>query len=160
MAYSVAARAFTERFVFLEEEELNGRLRNMGPFEPGDGRLAGAFDQTVARMTRAPRDEALQRAALLAQGGEFAFVLYSAAHAEGVIGADVQATLSAVVISSMALTPLAVASLRFLPRAAEDMDGIERADGGLGSAMAVTLMLSLIVVICVVFAFMSRKDDE
>lgn len=83
----------------------------------------------VARVTRAPRDEALQRAALLAQGGEFAFVLYSAAHAEGVIGADVQATLSAVVISSMALTPVAVASLRLLPKAAEDMDGIERADG-------------------------------
>jgi multiple sugar transport system permease protein len=38
--------------------------------------------------------------------------------------------------------------------------GIERADGGLGSAMAVTLMLSLIVVICAVFAFMSRRDDE
>jgi multiple sugar transport system permease protein len=38
--------------------------------------------------------------------------------------------------------------------------GIERAQGGLGSAMAVTLMLSLIVVICAVFAFMTRKDDE
>jgi len=38
--------------------------------------------------------------------------------------------------------------------------GIERAEGGLGSAMAVTLMLSLIVVICVVFAFLGRKDDE
>lgn len=38
--------------------------------------------------------------------------------------------------------------------------GIERADGGLGSAMAVTLMLSLIVVICAVFAFLSRRDDE
>ena len=38
--------------------------------------------------------------------------------------------------------------------------GIERAEGGLGSAMAVTLMLSLIVVICAVFAFVNRKDDE
>lgn len=38
--------------------------------------------------------------------------------------------------------------------------GIERAEGGLGSAMAVTLMLSLIVVICVVFAFLGRKDEE
>jgi multiple sugar transport system permease protein len=37
--------------------------------------------------------------------------------------------------------------------------GIERAEGGLGSAMAVTLMLSLIVVICAVFAFVNRKDD-
>jgi multiple sugar transport system permease protein/sn-glycerol 3-phosphate transport system permease protein len=38
--------------------------------------------------------------------------------------------------------------------------GIERAEGGLGSAMAVTLMLSLIVVICAVFAVLNRKDDE
>jgi len=83
----------------------------------------------VARLTRAPRDEALQRAALLAQGGEFAFVLYSAALAENVIGAEQQATLSAIVILSMALTPLLVASLRFLPSAEQSMEDIERAEG-------------------------------
>jgi multiple sugar transport system permease protein len=38
--------------------------------------------------------------------------------------------------------------------------GIERAQGGLGSAMAVTLMLSLIVVIFALFAFARRSDDE
>ncbi|MBN9234098.1 MULTISPECIES: carbohydrate ABC transporter permease [Phyllobacteriaceae] len=38
--------------------------------------------------------------------------------------------------------------------------GIERAQGGLGSAMAVMLMLTLIVVVCALFAFMNRKDDE
>lgn len=38
--------------------------------------------------------------------------------------------------------------------------GIERAQGGLGSAMAVMLMLSLIVVVSAIFAFMNRKDDE
>lgn len=38
--------------------------------------------------------------------------------------------------------------------------GIERAQGGLGSAMAVTLMLSLIVVILALFAFARRGDDE
>jgi ABC-type sugar transport system permease subunit len=36
--------------------------------------------------------------------------------------------------------------------------GIERADGGLGSAMAVMLMLSLIVVIVLIFA-MARRDE-
>ena len=35
--------------------------------------------------------------------------------------------------------------------------GIERAQGGLGSAMAVTLMLALIVVICALFAFANRE---
>jgi len=38
--------------------------------------------------------------------------------------------------------------------------GIERAEGGLGSAMAVTLMLSLIVVIVVLFALSNRRDGE
>jgi multiple sugar transport system permease protein len=38
--------------------------------------------------------------------------------------------------------------------------GIERAQGGLGSAMAVTLMLALIVTIVVLFAFARKADDE
>lgn len=38
--------------------------------------------------------------------------------------------------------------------------GIERAQGGLGSAMAVMLMLALIVVVCALFAFLNRKDSE
>lgn len=38
--------------------------------------------------------------------------------------------------------------------------GIERAQGGLGSAMAVTLMLSLIVVIFALFAFARRNDNK
>ena len=37
--------------------------------------------------------------------------------------------------------------------------GIERAQGGLGSAMAVTLMLGLIVVIVALFAFARRDED-
>jgi glutathione-regulated potassium-efflux system protein KefB len=83
----------------------------------------------VARLTRAPRDEARERAALLAQGGEFAFVLYSAAQAEHVLGAEQQATLSAIVILSMALTPLLVAGLRFLPSPEPSMEDIEQAEG-------------------------------
>jgi glutathione-regulated potassium-efflux system protein KefB len=91
----------------------------------------------VARFTRAPRDEAAQRAALLAQGGEFAFVLYSAAHAEGLLGAEVQATLSAIIILSMALTPFAVAALRLLPEPEDSFDGIERADDLHGNVLLI-----------------------
>ncbi|HTV20393.1 MAG TPA: monovalent cation:proton antiporter-2 (CPA2) family protein [Polyangiaceae bacterium] len=91
----------------------------------------------VARLTRAPRDEAILRSALLAQGGEFAFVLYSAARAEHLIDADVQATLSAIVILSMALTPLAVAALRFLPQPESDFDGIERASDLHGNVLLI-----------------------
>ncbi|MDH6231666.1 multiple sugar transport system permease protein [Mesorhizobium soli] len=38
--------------------------------------------------------------------------------------------------------------------------GIERAQGGLGSAMAVMLMLALVVVVCALFAFVNRRDSE
>ena len=38
--------------------------------------------------------------------------------------------------------------------------GIERAQGGFGSAMAVMLMLSLIVVVVALFAFANRKDER
>lgn len=98
-------------------------------------KAAGIY--AVARLTRAPRDEALLRSALLAQGGEFAFVLYSAALAEGIIGRDVQATLSAIVIVSMALTPLAVSALRFLPAPTHDLDGIDRASDLHGNVLLI-----------------------
>jgi glutathione-regulated potassium-efflux system protein KefB len=99
--------------------------------------LKAAGIYAVARLTRAPRDEAIQRAALLAQGGEFAFVLYSAARAEGIIDADTQARLSAIVILSMALTPLAVAALRFLPQPESDFDGIDRASDLHGNVLLI-----------------------
>jgi len=40
------------------------------------------------------------------------------------------------------------------------MVGIERAQGGLGSAMAVTLMLSLIVIIVLIFSMARQKEER
>ncbi len=80
----------------------------------------------VARAFRADHREAVQRSALFAQGGEFAFVLYAAALAGGVFDARAAAVMSAIVILSMALTPIVVLLLgRILPRPAESLDGIE-----------------------------------
>lgn len=62
----------------------------------------------VARITRSGHREALERAVLMAQGGEFAFVLYAAAAASGLIDAEINASLTAIVVLSMALTPLFV----------------------------------------------------
>ena len=82
----------------------------------------------VARLFGAPHREALQRAAMFAQGGEFAFVLYAAALAVGMFDATLERHLvSAVVILSMALTPLVlivVAALRTPP--APPVDGRHR----------------------------------
>ncbi|MFN3514772.1 MAG: monovalent cation:proton antiporter-2 (CPA2) family protein [Phenylobacterium sp.] len=84
----------------------------------------------VARLLRADNREAIQRAALFAQGGEFAFVLYAAALSGGVFDARIAAGMTAIVILSMALTPLVVMALnRLLPPPKESMDGIELAEG-------------------------------
>lgn len=66
----------------------------------------------VARLLRATREEALERAAIMAQGGEFAFVVYGAAAAGGLIDNEQSAVMTAVVIVSMMVTPLTLAALR------------------------------------------------
>ena len=92
----------------------------------------------VARLTRSPHGEALDRAVLMAQGGEFAFVLYSAAASVGLINAEVSANLTAVIVLSMVLTPLVVlAARRFTPRAVPSMDGVEAANGLEGSVLVI-----------------------
>ncbi len=60
----------------------------------------------VARLARSNHADALDRALLMAQGGEFAFVLYAAAANSGVIDATVNANMTAIIVLSMAITPL------------------------------------------------------
>ncbi|MDI1238213.1 MAG: monovalent cation:proton antiporter-2 (CPA2) family protein [Polaromonas sp.] len=89
---------------------------------------------TVARITKSSHGDALQRTAMMAQGGEFAFVLYSAAAAAGIVQASVNAVLTAAIIISMALTPLAVLSLRWLlpDKPGQDMEGVESVEEAQG----------------------------
>lgn len=82
----------------------------------------------VARIWKAPPREALERAVLMAQGGEFAFVLYSAAAGVGIISAEDRAVLTAIIIVSMVLTPLMIIIHdRFTKDEVVSMDGIEEA---------------------------------
>ncbi|HYD28952.1 monovalent cation:proton antiporter-2 (CPA2) family protein [Brevundimonas sp.] len=86
----------------------------------------------VARLKQ-KHGEGLLRAALMGEGGEFAFVLYSTAFAAGLFDARTAAILSAVVILSMALTPLRVMLAdRLRPDESvgpDGTDGVDRADG-------------------------------
>jgi glutathione-regulated potassium-efflux system protein KefB len=92
----------------------------------------------VARVTRSSHAEALDRAVLMAQGGEFAFVLFAAAAAAGIIDATVNANLTAIVVLSMALTPLFVLLLRrFTHPEQPSMEGIEEAKGLSGSVLII-----------------------
>lgn len=82
----------------------------------------------VARITKSGHAEALERAVLMAQGGEFAFVLYSAAMQYGIIDGQENATLTAIVIVSMVLTPLMIILHdRLTPVVAPSLEGIEAA---------------------------------
>ena len=82
----------------------------------------------VARAFKADHAEALQRAVHFAQGGEFAFVLYAAALAVGVIDQRVASIMTAIVIFSMALAPLvAIAQRRLAPKPTVSLDGVEEA---------------------------------
>ncbi|QBX36286.1 potassium transporter [Brevundimonas sp. S30B] len=95
----------------------------------------------IARLFKASNREAIERAALFAQGGEFAFVLYAAALTAGLFDARTGAALTAIVILSMALTPLTTLLLRFLPEergvSAEDADGVDAADGLKGRVLII-----------------------
>lgn len=80
----------------------------------------------VARLAKSSHADALDRAVLMAQGGEFAFVLFAGALAAGVIDPIVNANMTAIVVLSMALTPLCVlCHKRFVRQAEASMAGVE-----------------------------------
>ncbi|AXQ30110.1 potassium transporter [Solimonas sp. K1W22B-7] len=92
----------------------------------------------IGRLYRASHGDALHRTALMAQGGEFAFVLYAAGAAAGVFDSRLSAIFTAIVILSMALTPLVVMSLRWLlPREDQSMDGVDHARGLTGRVLLI-----------------------
>ncbi len=93
----------------------------------------------VAHFTGANLRERVYRTALMAQGGEFAFVLYATAAASGIFDAQTNAIFTTVVIASMALTPLVIIVVsRSLPRKPnQSMDGIDAADGLQGSVLVI-----------------------
>ncbi len=83
----------------------------------------------IARLLKSDHGEALERAVLMGQGGEFAFVLYTTAAGAGIIDAPTNATFTATVIISMVLTPFLIIGLRYvMPKQQESFDGIDKAE--------------------------------
>lgn len=92
----------------------------------------------VARLAKSTHADALDRAVLMAQGGEFAFVLFSGALAARVIDPVVNANMTAIVVLSMALTPLVVLlHQRFARRAQVSMEGVEAAHDSRASVLVI-----------------------
>jgi glutathione-regulated potassium-efflux system protein KefB len=92
----------------------------------------------VARLLGSHHREALDRSILMAQGGEFAFVLYAAAAQANVISAEVNANMTAIVVLSMVLTPLVViVAKKIIPAPTPSLHGVETAEGVSGSALLI-----------------------
>jgi glutathione-regulated potassium-efflux system protein KefB len=87
----------------------------------------GAVVYAVARLFGGSSHQALHRTSMFLQGGEFAFVLYAAATAGGVIDQRENALFTTVVIFSMALTPLLMIAADRLLRSETSMEGVEAA---------------------------------
>ncbi|SDG85978.1 monovalent cation:proton antiporter-2 (CPA2) family protein [Pelagibacterium luteolum] len=99
-------------------------------------KFAGIY--AVARLLRAGHGEALERSVLMAQGGEFAFVLFSAALGVGILDAEMNAILTTTVIVSMVVTPIAIIGMnRIMPRETQNLDGVEIADGLAGTVLMI-----------------------
>lgn len=93
----------------------------------------------VARVTKSPHTEALDRTLLMAQGGEFAFVLFSAALSAQVIDSTVKSNLTAIVVLSMVLTPIiGIIFKRFTQAKTKvSLENIDIADGLSGSVLMI-----------------------
>ncbi|MCJ8151171.1 monovalent cation:proton antiporter-2 (CPA2) family protein [Shinella sedimenti] len=92
----------------------------------------------VARFMKAGRAEALERTVLMAQGGEFAFVLYATATQFGILTPEWNANMTAIIIISMVLTPIMIILHdRLVPKASPSMDGVEAAEGLSGRVLLI-----------------------
>ncbi|WP_349999107.1 monovalent cation:proton antiporter-2 (CPA2) family protein [Stenotrophomonas lacuserhaii] len=93
----------------------------------------------IARLLRSPRRQAVDRAVYMAQGGEFAFVLYAAAAGVGIINAEQNAILTAIIILSMAATPAILLVVKAIRRrqAGAQADDPRKPDGLTGAALVI-----------------------
>jgi glutathione-regulated potassium-efflux system protein KefB len=93
---------------------------------------------SVARAFKSSHRAALERSVLFAQGGEFAFVLYAAALTSGLFNREIAGLMSAVVILSMAITPILVVALkRILPPPKADFEGVDKAKDLTGRVLVI-----------------------
>lgn len=97
----------------------------------------GAVVYTVARLFGSANHEALHRTSMFLQGGEFAFVLYTAATSVGVIDARENVVFATVVTLSMAITPLLMLAADKLVRREKSMDGVDAAHDLQGSILVI-----------------------
>ncbi|MDQ0319324.1 CPA2 family monovalent cation:H+ antiporter-2 [Pararhizobium capsulatum DSM 1112] len=93
----------------------------------------------LCRLTGSSHNDAIRIGLLLPQGGEFGFVLFSAAAFAGVFSTDTSSLLTVIVTVSMALTPAVSALTRFL--VVEQEEATEELEEDFAGAGADVLMI-------------------
>ena len=92
----------------------------------------------VARTLKSSHADAVDRAIVMAQGGEFAFVLFTEALKLRVIDSEVNANMTAIVVLSMALTPLfIVIHQRFARSDSASLEGMEAPQNLQGNVLVI-----------------------
>lgn len=94
--------------------------------------VKGTLIYGLCRLAGSPHRDALRIALVLPQGGEFGFVLFTAAAGGGIFPQSFASLLIAIVTVSMALTPLAAGLTRFL-RSEETREEMEEDFDGAGA---------------------------
>ncbi|MEP9404386.1 monovalent cation:proton antiporter-2 (CPA2) family protein [Sphingomonas sp. VNH70] len=97
----------------------------------------GVTVYAVARFFGSERRRGMERASMFLPGGEFAFVVFTAAAAGGVISAREQALLSTVVILAMALIPILASVAQRLLTTEVSMADVDVAHGLTGRVLIV-----------------------
>ena len=87
----------------------------------------------LCRLTGSSKQDSLQQAFLLSQGGEFGFVLFTTATSAGLFDASTASLLIAIVTVTMALTPLVSILPRYLAPAEEREELDEDFEGAQGA---------------------------
>ncbi|NBN64440.1 potassium transporter TrkA [Microvirga tunisiensis] len=103
--------------------------------------VKGAVLWGLARLFGSTNADALRIAVTLPQGGEFAFVLFSAAVLKGVIAPDLASLLTATVILSMLFTPLACLGLDRVAARLQPAGGGHAVVESFGAAVPVVLIV-------------------
>ncbi len=100
--------------------------------------VKGGLIVGLARAFGSSMRDGLKIGAIMAQGGEFGFVLFTVTVGNGLLGAEKASLLTAIVTLTMALTPLAMVLATWLgPERRVDMDGIETVEQSEGGPVIV-----------------------
>ncbi|MDF2983595.1 MAG: potassium transporter [Devosia sp.] len=99
--------------------------------------LKGGAIYGLARALGGGNALALERAVLMAQGGEFAFVLFTTATAGGLLTGQLNAIFTATVIISMVLTPFSTMLLKLVPKPVQSLAGVEKPEGLTGNVLLI-----------------------